>query len=62
MKKIVEGGAVGPTDLGLNARPLNEAFVARLKERAAELKAKANETNTATQTPDDELYADGDSD
>ena len=64
VKKIVEGGAVGPKDVGLNGKPLNEALVARVKERAAEIKdKKTNEANTATQTVvDDDLYADGDSD
>ena len=63
VKKLVEGGEIGPTDLGLNAKPISEQMSVRIKERAEELKAKANETNTATQTvPHDDLYADGDSD
>ena len=64
VKKIVEGGAIGSADLGLNAKPLTEQLIAKLKERAAELKAnKAKEVNAASQTAlDEELYAEGDSD
>ena len=63
VKKLVDGGEIGPSDLGLNAKPITESMIARLKERAEELKAKANETNTATQTaPDDELYEGDESD
>ena len=65
VKKVVEGGAIGPTDLGLNGRPLTEQLIARLKERATELKAgKAQEANAASQTTpvDESLIAEGDSD
>ena len=64
VKKIVDGGVIETTDLGLNGKPLTDPLIARIKERAEELKAaKTKEANTATQTtPDDDLYADGDSD
>ena len=64
VKKILEGGKIEATDLGLNGHPLTESLIARINARAAELKAdKTGEANTATQTTlDDDLYADGDSD
>ena len=47
VKKIVEGGKVEDTDVGLNGQPLPATVVAKLNEKAAALKAKSAEVNAA---------------
>ena len=57
VKKLIEGGSVGKSDVGLNNRPLGSHLIAQLKEKAEALKAE-KETNTAgvqtVATPDDD--------
>ena len=65
VKKLVEGGAIGPSDTGLNGRPITESpsLVARLKEKAEELKAvKPNESNTASVQTEKNVYTPEDDD
>ena len=52
VKKLVGGGSIEATDIGLNGRPLNEYLVGHIKEKAEEMKKKAaaNEVNAAVQT------------
>ena len=51
VKKIVEGGKVEDTDLGLNGQPLPPTVIAKLNEKATALKAKSAEVNaTGVQT------------
>ena len=51
VKKVVNGGEVTDSDVGLNGRPLPPPLVKQINEKAQKLKAKANESNTTeTQT------------
>ena len=67
VKKIVGGGCIEPSDVGLNGKPIADSLATKIKEKAAELAAaKAKEANTASQTEanviDDDLIAGGESD
>ena len=51
VKKILDGGAIDDSDVGLNGRPLAGHLQAQIKERAEKLKAEKQEANsTETQT------------
>ena len=47
VKKIVEGGKIEDTDIGLNGQPLPATVITKLNEKAAALKAKSAEVNAA---------------
>ena len=53
-KKVVEGGEISTTDLGLNGRPLNVYLTGQIKDKAEVIKARAanatKEANAAVQT------------